>query len=152
MKRIQIILFSLCACCAGVKAWDFGEPTIKGDTIYYTILNDTTVFFDASYEHYNSFSEGRYPTDTLVLPEKVTHNSHTYNVIADASLYHDGPGNLFCATKADPEFLYIPKTLFHQGLNRRFADKIIPALNPRKIDFRDILWIRIIPLLHLKTG
>ena len=112
MKRIQIILFSLCACCAGVKAWDFGEPTIKGDTIYYTILNDTTVFFDVHNGHYKSFSEGRYPTDTLVLPEKVTHNGHTYNVTVNTSADNHFVVNLYNATKADPVFLYHPYQWF----------------------------------------
>ena len=138
MKRILIILLSLCACLAGAKAWDFGEPTIKGDTIYYTILNDTTVFFDVHNGHYKSFSEGRYPTDTLVLPEKVTHNGHTYNVTVNTSADNHFVVTLYNATKADPEFLYIPKTLFQQGLNRRFSDKafILPGFESTQDRFQ----------------
>lgn len=104
MKRLNFLFLCLCACFAGAKAWDFAEPNLDGDTIYYNMLDSTNVYLATTT---SIPQEGRYEVDTFRIPETVTHNGIIYNVV----YYLFQPlGQLCSATKADPKILYIPQT------------------------------------------
>lgn len=107
MKRLYILLLCLCAFFTGAKAWDFVEPNEDGDSIYFVFSADPfKVYFD---DGMAIPTESRYETDTFRIPEAVIHDGIRYNVVAPPVMAN----SIFNATKANPRYVYIPKT--YQG-------------------------------------
>ena len=128
MKRI-IMLCSLCFCIgiSNAKAWDFAEPNQDGDTIYYNIEYGNAIF-----DGWNTFAEDcRYKTDTFRIPETVEHNGITYKTGWRFIGNNGQLAFLLGATKASPQYVYIPKTLF-TDIKDNYSYKIflMPVYNP----------------------
>ncbi|MGX8712414.1 MAG: leucine-rich repeat protein [bacterium] len=82
-KKVLFAAILMMAMAFAPKAWahDFYALTSSGDTLYYNIIDDSTVMVTfPGYNYNNAYSGYSMPTGALVIPSTVTHNNTTYTV------------------------------------------------------------------------
>ena len=121
MKYKYILILLLCTCTYSARGddFDFAEPNIDGDTIYYKKAYGSTVrTVNMSFQPCE-----RYDVDTFHLPVNVKHNGIQYTVDYTGGITEDGRNAYIFleATKANPTVIFIPSCFPMPSENNIFA-------------------------------